>query len=129
MADALKTVNRFRELMYQHNDLQGAAQLVTAQVRFVGPISQYEVPAAEFLARLQRVTAVQIETRVLQQFQNGDDEACSVDESVLRTPAGGTILLSVANWYRLRQGKIAEMRIYYDPRDFLATFTPPAPKS
>jgi ketosteroid isomerase-like protein len=64
-------------------------------------------------------------TRIRSQFVNGE-AVCSINELDLRTPTGGTVTLALAEWFRLRGGKIAEHRVYYDPREFARAFGVPS---
>ncbi len=40
----------------------------------------------------------------------------------LATPAGGTLTLAFADWIRITGGKVAEQKLYYDPREFAKAF-------
>ena len=124
MAEALKTVNAFLDLTNNRKDIKAAMQLLTNDFIFVGPLMRTS-GTDEYAAVLEKFLPTHVETRILKQFEDGDD-ACSVGDLVVRTPSGGTITLSLVEWYRLRGGKIAEQRIYYDPREFARAFGLPA---
>jgi len=59
----------------------------------------------------------QVEARILHQFENGD-EVCSIYELDLRKPNGEIFTSTMADWVTVRDGRLAEQRIYYDPREF-----------
>ena len=120
MADTLTIVNRFLEATNLHKDLQATARLITADVKFSGPVIQTS-GAGAYLSLLEQFLPTHVETRMIRQFEDGD-EVCSIYDLVQRTPQGGTITLNVADWVRVSQGRIAEQRIYYDPREFTRAF-------
>jgi hypothetical protein len=55
------------------------------------------------------------------QFADGDD-VCSIYDLIMATPDGGTITLPMVDWIRVVNGRMAEQRIYYDPREFAQAF-------
>lgn len=121
MASTLDVVNRYLELTGSaHADLAAAATLLTDDVAFTGPLMS-TVGRDAYVALLEQFLAAHVSTRVLRQFADGD-EACSIDELTVRTPAGGTVTLAMAEWFRLRDGRIAEHTLFYDPREFAAAF-------
>jgi limonene-1,2-epoxide hydrolase len=120
MAEALKTVNAFLDLTNNRKDIKAAMQLLATDVVFVGPLMRTSGPE-EYAALLEKFLPAHVDTRILKQFEDGDD-ACSVNDLVVRDPSGGTITLSMVEWFRLRGGKIAEHRVYYDPREFARAF-------
>ena len=124
MAETLKTVNEFLDYTDNRKEISAAMQFLTTDFVFVGPLIQTS-GIDEYAALLEKFIPAHVEARTLKQFEDGDD-ACLVRDLVVRTPSGGTITLALAEWYRLRGGKIAEQRIYYDPREFARAFGLPA---
>jgi ketosteroid isomerase-like protein len=121
MKNPLDVVNRYLTLTSSASaDLPKAAELLTDDVTFTGPLMSTSGKPA-YVALLQQFLPAHVATRVLRQFADGDD-VCSIDELVIRTPAGSTVTLAMAEWFKLRGGRIAEHRLYYDPRDFAAAF-------
>jgi limonene-1,2-epoxide hydrolase len=117
----LETVNAFLKLTSSSTaNLAQATGLMTEDVQFIGPLMSTS-GRNEYASLLQQFLPAHVSTKVLQQFANGD-EVCSIDELVVRTPTGGAVTLEMAEWFRLRGGKIAEHRIYYDPRAFASAF-------
>ncbi len=94
--------------------------IVAEDVTFVGPLMRAD-GAEAYVAMNQQLLGFHQETRMLQQFGDGD-HACSIYELDMSTPAGGTLTLTMADWIRVRDGKIAEQRIYFDPRAFAEAF-------
>ncbi len=121
MLDSLAIVNRYLSLTSSAGaDLPQAATLLADDVVFTGPLMRLSGKDA-YVGVLQQFMPAHVSTRVLRQFADGD-EVCSIDELSLRTPAGGTVTLAMAEWFKLRDGRIAEHTLYYDPREFAATF-------
>jgi ketosteroid isomerase-like protein len=121
MSTALDTVNTFLKLTgAEIGDIAGASGLMTDDVQFIGPLMRV-LGKKEYAALLGQFLPAHVATTVLQQFSQGD-EVCSIDELVVRTPAGGTVTLTMAEWFRLRRGKIAEHRVFYDPREVATAF-------
>lgn len=119
MNKSLETVNSFLQLTGA-GDAAGAARLLTEDVVFAGPLMT-TVGSAQYAALLEKFLPAHVATRVRSQFVN-DEEVCSINELDLRTPAGGTVTLAMAEWFRVRGGKISEHKVYYDPREFERAF-------
>jgi len=121
MSAYLATVNAFLELTSGAGaDIAAAMDLLTDDVQFIGPLMQTS-GKDEYASLLRQLSPTHAAARVLQQFVQ-DENVCSIDEFVLRTPSGGPLTLVMAEWFRLQGGKIAEHRVFYDPRDFAAAF-------
>lgn len=121
MADALAIVNRYLSLTGGTDaDLTLAAELLDENVVFEGPLMR-TTGRAEYAELLRQFLPVHVSTRVLRQFADGD-EVCSIDELTVRTPAGGTVSMEMAEWFTLNDGLIVRHALYYDPREFAAAF-------
>lgn len=121
MTTPLETVNAFLRVTGSPGaDLAVATALMTDDIQFVGPLMRISGKDA-YAALLRQFMPAHVATKVLQQFADGEN-VCSIDELVVRTPTGATLTLAMAEWFQLRGGKIAEHRIYYDPRDFAVAF-------
>ena len=120
MKNALEVVNLFYEATNIKRDVKATAELVAADMAFVGPVVQ-TAGAREYLALLEMFLPTHVETRIRKQFEAGDD-VCSIYDLVQRTPTGEQITLVVADWIRVVNGKVAEQRIYYDPREFVKVY-------
>ena len=121
MASPLDTVNLYLDLTSSAAaDLPRAAELLSDDVVFTGPLMSTTGKDA-YVALLEQFLPAHVSTRILRQFADGD-EVCSIDELTVRTPSGDTVTLSMAEWFTLRDGRIAEHTLFYDPRDFAAAF-------
>ena len=121
MPDALSIVNRYLSLTGSADaDLSLAAELLDQDVVFEGPLVR-TTGREEYAALLRQFLPVHVSTRVLRQFVDGD-EVCSIDELTVRTPAGGTVSMTMAEWFTLRDGLIVTHTLFYDPREFATAF-------
>jgi ketosteroid isomerase-like protein len=127
MPNALDVVSRFYEATNDRKDVALTAALIADDMQFIGPVIRTS-GAHEYLALLEQFLPTHIETRMTTQFLRGDD-VCSIYDLVQRTPSGGTITLEVADWIRVSDGKVAEQRIYYDPREFLQAYAAMLPQA
>jgi limonene-1,2-epoxide hydrolase len=116
----LETVNRFLEATNHRKDIRAAVGFLTDDVLFVGPLMR-TTGSAEYAALLERFLPAHVEMRVLRQFSEGE-EVCSINELVVRSHAGSLITIAMAEWFKIRNGVIAEHRVFYDPREFGSAF-------
>lgn len=119
MGSALDTVNRFYELTNSRST-EGLADLVTEDITFTGPLMQSS-GVEEYLALNERLGQFHEETRILAQFERGND-VCSIYELDMSTPKGERLTLTMADWLRVEDGRVAEQRVVFDPRAFAAAF-------
>lgn len=120
MGHALQTVHQFLDLTNTHKDIHGAAGLMDPAIRFTGPAIRTS-GVAEYVALLEQFVSAHVGWKLLRQFEDGD-EVCVFDEIMVRTPAGDTLTLTLAEWFQVADGRITEHRVYYDPRPFIAAF-------
>lgn len=121
MTIPLDIVNRYLQLTSSAAaDLPQAVELLAEDVVFSGPLMRITGRDA-YAGLLQQFLPAHVSTRVLKQFGEGD-QVCSINELTVRTPAGAHITLSMAEWFKLRDGRIAEHTLFYDPREFAAAF-------
>jgi ketosteroid isomerase-like protein len=119
MDKALDVVNRFYDTT-DNKKGEGLEVLLAKDMKFVGPLMRSS-SAKEYVELTKQLLQMHVETRMLRQFEQGND-VCSIYDLTLRTPSGGTITLPIADLIRVSDGKIAEQTIYYDPRDFAKAF-------
>ena len=112
MGQALDIVNQFM----QSQD----TSLLADNFRFIGPVDQTTGIEA-FMKLNESFFPLVTGMRMLKQFENGDD-VCSIYEMDLKSPAGTSLTLNVADWVVVKNGKMEEERIYYDAREFAAAF-------
>lgn len=121
MPHPLDTVNRYLHLTGSAGaDLPQAVELLAEDVVFSGPLMRI-VGRDAYAGLLQQFLPAHVSTRVIKQFSDGD-QVCSINELTVRTPAGSNITLAMAEWFKLRDGRITEHTLFYDPRDFAAAF-------
>ena len=119
MTNSLEIVNRYYDASNK-KDANAAGMLMTDDFVFIGPLMQV-VGKASNVELLKKFLPMHVEMRIYKQFVNGDD-VCSIHDLVVRNPAGGNIIMPMAEWIHVRDGKIAKQTIYYDPREFLKAF-------
>lgn len=121
MGKATEAVNRFYEIC---NDRQGEGleEMVARDVVFEGPLMRL-AGAEEYVSTVGPFLKFHKGMRMLKQFEDGD-HVCSIYEMTLGTPAGKTMTLAFADWIRIAGGRVAEQKLYYDPREFAKAFMP-----
>ncbi len=119
MSHALEIANRYYATADAHQ-AEALREFVTDNIVFTGP-TQVTEGAEAYIELNAQFLQFHRETRMLSQFANGE-AVCSIYEMDVATPAGGQITLAMADWLRLENGRIAEQRIYYDPREFAEAF-------
>ena len=112
---AAEVVARYHEAMGS-GDVQTARSLLADDLRFKGPIDEFD-NADDYLQALGRLAQIVTGTDVQKVVADADDVVTIYD---LHTSAGGTS--PVAEWATVRDGKIAELRVYFDARPFAAMF-------
>jgi hypothetical protein len=95
-----------------------ARALLADDLSFVGPIDTFN-SADAYMAALERLGALVERIDVLKVLAEGD-EAAVFCELVMKPPAPPRSF--VAEWYRVKGGKIASLRIAFDARPFAAMF-------
>ena len=119
MGDAKDVVDRLYEVTNGRR-AQDLRALVADDVTFDGPV-MHTAGAQEYVAMNEQLLGFHAGTRMLRQFEAGDD-VCSIYEMDMSTPSGGSISVTIADWIRVTEGKIASQRIYFDPRAFADAF-------
>jgi ketosteroid isomerase-like protein len=84
---------------------------------FKGPIDEFG-SADDYLASLGKLAQIVTGTDV-QKVLADDEDVVTIYDLHTNTPAGTS---PVAEWARVRNGKIAEIRVYFDARPFAAMF-------
>jgi ketosteroid isomerase-like protein len=118
MGQARDVVERF----YDAFDRKDPAwkDMVSADVRFQAPLEQ-ATNAGEFRELTERFLQFHKATRVRARFEDGD-QVCSFLEFDLATPGGEAMSCLVSELVTVRDGRLAEVEIVYDPRAFAAAF-------
>jgi len=107
---------------YEAFDTHGAGwrELVADDVRFDAPI-QKATGKTEFVALTEQFLQFHKQTRLLERFERGNS-VCSIFEFQMTTPSGQPLTCEVAEWARVENGRISELKLLYDPRGFAKAF-------
>jgi ketosteroid isomerase-like protein len=118
--EVLQLVNQFYDVTNKQKDADGIRPYLADDFTFVGPLAQ-TVGIEAYVALNQQLLPAHVETRVLKQFQDGN-EVCSIYEMDLRKPNGEIFTAKMADWVKVKNGRMAEQYIYYDAREFEKAF-------
>jgi ketosteroid isomerase-like protein len=113
---AAEIVQRYHEA-FGRGDVQEARSLLADDLHFKGPIDEFH-SADDYLARLGKLGKIVTGTDV-QKVLADEDDVVTIYDLHTNTPAGTS---PVAEWACVRNGKIAETRVYFDARPFAAMF-------
>jgi len=107
-------------LAFQHavgrKDFTTARTLLHDNLEFQGPIDTFH-KAEDYLHAIQKLSAIVEGVDILKVFEDGNDVSLFCD---LKTKVVGTSF--VAEWYKVKDGKIASVRVVFDARPFAAMF-------
>ena len=92
-------------------DVEGAAELLTEEFTFEGPVLQAN-GKAEFLAGAAALGPIVRGYEMQRQWVDGDD-VCSVYDFKIETPAGAGSI-PMAEWSVVRDGKLVSSRLLFD---------------
>jgi ketosteroid isomerase-like protein len=110
MDAAREVVERYHEA-WTGKDFDTARALLHDDLSFHGPIDTFD-RADDYVAALQRL-APMVQGVKVRRILSEDDDVVVLFE--LLTPMGPA---PVAEWYRVRDGKIAAVDVYFDARPF-----------
>jgi ketosteroid isomerase-like protein len=116
MAVAAEVVERYQRA-FGSGDLQTARSLLADDLHFVGPIEEFD-NADDYLQSVGKLAQIVTGTEVKKVLADRDDVVTIYDLQT-NSPAGTS---SVAEWATVKNGKIAEMRVFFDARPFAAMF-------
>jgi ketosteroid isomerase-like protein len=115
---AQQVVERYYVAFDGHRN--GWQDLVTDDVVFEGPV-QHARGKAEFVELTAQFLGTHRATRLLRRIAD-EDTVTSLIEFVIEAPNGQQLTCPVSEWATLRDGRISEFRVYYDPREFVQAF-------
>jgi len=98
-------------------DFTTARNLMEDNMTFQGPIDTFN-KADDYLQATRRLASIIQRIDLKKVFVDGDD-VCVLYDMVTNTPAGTAF---IAEWYHVRNGKIAAVRAVFDARPFAAMF-------
>lgn len=96
---------------FTSGDRDGAAELLTDDFRFHGPMLESEGKAA-FLEGSAALCPIMRGAEVHRQWEQ-DGEVCSIYDFRIQTPTGVTSI-PMAEWNTFRDGKLATARLIFD---------------
>ena len=114
MATAEQTAEAFFDA-WTSGRFDEARALLHDDVDFRGPIDTFD-SAEPYVQALQGLSQIVKAAEKRKVFVDGDD-VCVIYDLVTDSPAGTA---PVAEWYRVRDGKIAAVRVFFDARPFAA---------
>jgi predicted dithiol-disulfide oxidoreductase (DUF899 family) len=115
-ADALGVVQQYKEA-FGRGDVETARSLLADDLHFAGPIDEFH-RADDYVQSLAKLGQIVTGTDVKKVLADRNDVVTIYDLHT-NTPAGTS---TIAEWATVRDGKIAELRAYFDARPFAAMF-------
>jgi ketosteroid isomerase-like protein len=116
MADAANVVERYHGA-FGSGDVQAARSLLADDLHFKGPIEEFR-NADDYMKSVGKLAQIVTGSDVKKVVAEGDDVVTIYDLHT-NTPAGTS---NIAEWATVKNGKIAEMRVFFDARPFAAMF-------
>ena len=113
---AAEIVERYNQA-FARGDVATARSLLADDLHFTGPFEEFHNPD-DYLASLARLAPIVTGTDVHKVLASGDDVVTIYDLHT-STPAGTS---PIAEWATVRNGKIAEIRVFFDARPFASMF-------
>jgi ketosteroid isomerase-like protein len=110
---ARSVVERYHEAWRNH-DYEAARALLQDDLSFSGPFDTFD-RADDFIEAIKALAPIVEDVHVRRLFADGDD-VCLIFDMV--TAGAGT--QPIAEWYSVRDGRIASLRVIFDARPFAA---------
>jgi ketosteroid isomerase-like protein len=118
MKAAIELVQRFQGAVAT-GDLATARACLADTMTFRGPFDQFDRPEP-YLQALGRLSQIVERVDVQRVFADDAGDVCVLYDLVTRAPVATTSF--VAEWFQVRAGKIASVRVVFDPRPFEPMF-------
>jgi ketosteroid isomerase-like protein len=115
-SSAAEIVERYNRA-FGSGDIATARSLLADDLHFRGPFEEFHNPD-DYLQSLAKLSPIVTGTDVHRVLSSGDDVVTLYDLHT-STPAGTS---PIAEWATVKDGKIAEIRVYFDARPFAAMF-------
>ena len=112
MGEALAVAEKYFDI-WQNKNGEGLAEVLADDFKFVGPLDQTNREG--MLAMVPMMGPAIEKFHMRQKFEHGENVCCIYDLE-MATPAG-KLKIPMAEWMRISGGKIAEIRLYFDPRE------------
>ena len=115
-ANASEIVESYRAALGR-GDFANARNLMQDDMIFEGPLDTFN-KADDYLEALKKLASIIQRIDLKKVFVDGDD-VCVLYDMVTNTPAGTAF---IAEWYQVKDGKIAALRAVFDARPFATLF-------
>src|SRR5262245_17014560 len=116
MAGAAEVVEQYQRA-FGSGDLETARSLLADDLHFKGPLEEFD-SADAFMQSVARLAQIITGTELKKVIADGND-VVTIYELRTSTPAATS---DVAEWATVKNGKIAEIRVFFDARPFAAMF-------
>jgi ketosteroid isomerase-like protein len=116
MAEAAEIVESYHHA-FGSGDVQTARSLLADDLRFKGPFEEFQ-SADDYLESVAKLAQIVTGTDVKKVVASGDDVVTIYDLHT-NTPAGTS---NIAEWATVENGRIVELRVFFDARPFAAMF-------
>ena len=116
MEQAKEVVQGFQKAMGA-GDWAPARRYLSDDLNFVGPFESF-TKSDDYLAALQKLHHIVERVEPRKMFVDGED-VCMLYDMVTSTPAGTAF---ISEWYKVKGGKVASVRVVFDPRPFAPLF-------
>ena len=121
MSGAINIVNSFYDVSNKKLEgLREMKEMLSEDIEFIGPLNRTS-GVKQYIALLEQLLPAHEGYRLHKQFKDGN-HICSIYDLLIKSPSGKTVSITMADWIRVSNGKIAEQKLYYDPRDFIKAF-------
>ena len=101
----------------EKGDFDAARKLLDDELSFKGPLETLHSPEP-FIESLKKLHPIVQRIDIKKIFTDGND-VCVLCDLVTNSPAGTVF---VVEWYQIKNAKIADIRVVFDPRPFAAMF-------
>jgi ketosteroid isomerase-like protein len=116
-ADDSKSVATSFFKAWTTGDFDTARSLLHDDVSFSGPLDSFH-DADSYIGALRGLSQI-VQAAQEQKVFADETDVCVIYDLVTATPAGTA---PTAEWYRLRDGKISSVRVFFDARPFAPMF-------
>jgi ketosteroid isomerase-like protein len=116
VANAAEVVEQYQRA-FGSGDVQTARSLLADDLHFTGPIDEFD-NADDYMQSVGKLAQIVTGTDVKKVLADGDDVVTIYDLHT-NSPAGTS---NVAEWATVKNGKIAEIRVFFDARPFAPMF-------
>ncbi len=121
---AAQIANRFYELNNEvacgKTSAETFREILTEDFEFHGPAIKLQ-GAENYVNLLKQFLSFHESLEIVRQFEK-DNEVCTITKLTVKSPQGQKIVMDIAEWCLVENGKLKKHTIFYDPREFMAAF-------